>query len=588
MPERLKLTKNAQFYVAKSDVTDAMIASILEGAILNCAKGETPIIDVLRVERQSTSGHRYFLSARVFPSARDVYFISEELQDVIYAFIVIFEFDNYLALFKKSCANISEPVDEHFVRFDGGQLASTFDDDDVEYQKIALRNMTISDRAMRSRSFEAVDLKGLFSTHAAGRSIPYFLKVRQGAISKTFSAGTGRLVETSERQLVDEIADWAFDQINALQNPSTNKPFLESFAKLANLDAVMQSTNPSGILVESGILLEKIEQDQIELRYKTSSGKYVILTPGRVQKLIQALEAVYEIDAGLNIIGLGAGARIRKNLRSLTLHSPLMKKIVVDEYGQSVTLQKYLTANGLYSICFSDPKYMYFMGRCFEDASGVSEIDSILELLIPQAAMTGVSSEKGVFSNISTSFSNGSVFNAVEQIHAIDDYIFCDDLGNEWADHIAVNAADSSIAFIHSKHGDSSVSAGRMHEVVAQGIKNLGNMFFAKRHFIKKLEDKFSDVYKIDKVTTSIARVRKGNVAAFDAFIASLQSDFRLNRKCILACSFLSKSDVKREFDKIKAGEVVSGHVTQLLWIISSFAHAAKDANVIPLIYCRD
>jgi hypothetical protein len=70
--------------------------------------------------------------------------------------------------------------------------------------------------------------------------------------------------------------------------------------------------------------------------------------------------------------------------------------------------------------------------------------------------------------------------------------------------------------------------------------------------------------------------------------MSNLQADFRLHRKCILACSFLSKTEVSAEFSKIKSGQRVPGHVIQLLWIISSFAHAAKDANVIPLIYCRD
>jgi hypothetical protein len=39
---------------------------------------------------------------------------------------------------------------------------------------------------------------------------------------------------------------------------------------------------------------------------------------------------------------------------------------------------------------------MYFMDNCFEDRSGISEIDSILEMLEPQKDIEKVTSEKGL------------------------------------------------------------------------------------------------------------------------------------------------------------------------------------------------
>ena len=76
---------------------------------------------------------------------------------------------------------------------------------------------------------------------------------------------------------------------------------------------------------------------------------------------------------------------------------------------------------------------MYFMGNCFEDASGISEINSILDILMPVDNMDKVLSEKGTFTKLSSKFSVESMFDLVEEIHKNDDYIFCDDLGNEWA-----------------------------------------------------------------------------------------------------------------------------------------------------------
>ncbi len=87
---------------------------------------------------------------------------------------------------------------------------------------------------------------------------------------------------------------------------------------------------------------------------------------------------------------------------------------------------------------------------------------------------------------------------------------------------------------------------------------------------------------------TNISRVRKGNVKNLEPFLVDFLQNYNLVRKCILSCSFVSKSQVKIEFEKIKRGQNVTGNIIQLLWIISSFAHACREMNVVPLIYCQD
>ncbi|MFL7035490.1 hypothetical protein BCS71_19945 [Vibrio lentus] len=174
----------------------------------------------------------------------------------------------------------------------------------------------------------------------------------------------------------------------------------------------------------------------------------------------------------------------------------------------------------------------------------------------------------------------------VEHRHSTDDYIFCDDLGIEWADHITFNLGDGCISFIHSKHGDETTSASKLHDVVGQGIKNLGNMFFNKTQFIQRIEDKFNTMYSNNSVQTDISRVRKGDLTTIEQDLEHLLKNYQLHRKCILSCSFMSKSSIETQFQKIQRGEAVPGHITQLLWIISSFAHAVRDMNAIPIIYC--
>ena len=425
----------------------------------------------------------------------------------------------------------------------------------------------------------------MLSTHSAGRSIPYYFKLRQGAKTRSIS-GTGRVVESSSRETIENIAAWVSEQINLIESPS-NTNFLDAFANKAELSEVLESCSPNALLVESSSLFDRLKKDGVPIKYKTKKGKVIGVSNRIYKELESALEKVYEIDSELNVIDVTDGSRVKANKKSLTFYSKSLAKFRVSENGKLITLQKYIVKHGLYSITFDDPKYMYFMGSCFEDSSGVSEIDNILELLQPIEAIPSIKSEKGSFTIESVNFSEDSMFDVIEKIHANDDYIFCDDLGDEWADHITFNKENSNICFIHSKHGDPSTSASNLHDVVGQGVKNLGNMYFDANTMLSKLAKTFGKDYKSGKgVQTKIPRVRKGNVDDFEGYLTNLLKDYKLNRSCILCCSFLSISNITKEFTKIKKGKPVRGNIVQLLWIISSFAHAVKDMNARPIIYC--
>ncbi|WP_411755069.1 hypothetical protein [Serratia sp. (in: enterobacteria)] len=598
MLDKLELTKNVQFYVLKIDdlqpiITDLMIVNILNASDDNIEPEMPYILNTFRVQTNLVDRNiSYRYSIRVFPTVRPVYFIEREeteegLFDRIHAFIIILEFDNHIAIIKKSCSSISEKLEANFELISSAMIAETFNDSDVSFQRISLRNMTVSDKAIRNRSYEAPDLKGTFSTHAAGRSIPLFLKFRQGSTVKTIS-GTGRLVESSHRISFENVVQWAYNQLILIKDGGGEKDFLDAFAKQKRLHDVLEQTSPNAILIESSSLYDQLIEDGISIKYTNKKGVDVELKTKELERLFKHLERVYTIDDRNNIITKIGRALIRINNKTLTFDSSFLRALKISLSGSDITLQSYIIKNGFYSITFNDPRYMYFIGNCFKDDSGISEINSILEILTPIENMNSVVSEKGNFRKNSVKFSKNSMFDLVEKTHKSDDFIFCDDLGTEWADHITFNNEESCISFIHSKHGSHSTSASNFHDVVGQAVKNLGYMNFSKSDFIKKTQSKFVEKYNSSKGATNINRIRKGDLNKLDDYLNTLLKDFKLHRKCILSCSFISKSEVKVEFEKILKGEQVNGHVTQLLWILSSFSHAVKEVSAIPIIYCME
>lgn len=208
-------------------------------------------------------------------------------------------------------------------------------------------------------------------------------------------------------------------------------------------------------------------------------------------------------------------------------------------------------------------------------------------MLNPLCELRKTSSEKGSFNESSVEFDNGSVFRVVETLYESCDYIICDDLGNEWADHLVFRKDNKpEIYFIHSKYyKQSSNSASNMHDIVGQAMKNIGNMFFDAK-MLKGKFAKFGENYNFGGVKTAIPRLRKGCLDMLIGDVDNLLKKYDVTRYCVLVCPFLSKKNIELEFYKILNGDKVGGHITQLMWILSSYANMSRESNVVPIIHC--
>ena len=583
MPGEFKLSRNVRFYSAE-EVSDGHITAVLEAA----AEDSVEVFHDFSVFRQEVPALDYTYSASVFLIERDVHFHSDPaLKDRIYGYIAIIEIDGYLVVLKKNSGDLTEVLDEKFEKLGYEHLAASVDTDTAEFRKINVRSMTVSERAIRSRSYEALDLKGVMSLHAAGRSIPSYLRVQDGASTKSVTLGAARLMEFSDRQSIDEIAAWVRSELARMSQGAPENGFLSNFARTADLTEVeaQLGKKPRSLLVEASVLQDKIETGSLRLVIEKKNGGVAEVRGAARIALLRQISEVYEFDDDGKIVGFEQDAWLKGSpgRKTLTFHARSLQRVrVVGEGVSATTLQSFIQKNGAYAICFDDPQFMYFAKRCFKDVSGSAEIDSLLGIFVEQSKMRGVTSEKGSYGSHKTRFDADSIFGAVESIHHADDFVFCDDMGNEWADHIAFSRANQAVTFIHSKHGAVSASASALHEVVGQAIKNLGNMHFSVDQMVAKYDRSLKG--KVMK-GTRISRVRKRN-GQFPAYVKSLVSSYGFDRVCVLACSFVSLSHISRELKKIKAGVPVSGNITQFYWIVSSFAHACRDMGVVPKIYC--
>lgn len=575
----LRITLNGTFVRTSADITDRDVEKIVEAARAN----EDEDYDVLLDVRRRTSGIAK-VSAIAFYSKREAYFAPDhDIYDTIASYLVIIEVGpREFTVFRKSCATLTPLLEKEFEVADYEELLNTFDDSRSLIQKLSTREMSVSDKGLRARSYEAPDLKGHMSPHAAGRSIPRFTQVRTKNDVRSISLNTGRINQLTDRVSVGQAAEWSSLIFTLMSKPRVNKSFFSSFARRVSLEEVLKTARPASILFERSAIEEHLAAENIELWYDRG-GQYHKLKPSSLKRFLGTLDVAFEIDNGQHLIGTRSGA-LRINKKTLSPSSTAFKRLKIKGPKDYITLQSWITDHGYFMVSFDRPDFIYIKKNCFENRAGKAEVDAILKCLEPTSSFSSAKSEKGQVNTRSAAFEPSSLFAKVEHLHRNDSYLFCDDLGNEWADHIAIDLKAARVTFIHSKHAKkSSNSASALHEVIGQAIKNLGSMHFNSATFSAKVNQKFNKKYSGSR----IERTRQGDYRGANSDIKTLLADPRLHRKCVVACSSLSKKEVQIEFDRLKRGLVVKGHITQLFWIISSFIHSCQGSACYPAIYCK-
>lgn len=579
--ENFSLTKNARFYKknAKTDkVTQKILTEILDASSKNRSKKRFHV----NTKKEINEAIVY---TRIFETKKPVYFYNKKLDDIIHAFVLIVQVNDYLVVFSKSCSSYKEILSQYFDSISYKKLSSVLTKN-ASIKKLNTRNMTISPFAVRGRGFEAYDLENVLSKQGLGRSIPTFLQAVDSNGTKSIFEN-GRLVEFSSRNSIASVVAWVKEQIIAIEKPSNINNLIDSLAQPIALTEVLDQTKPLALLINEIEVINFFEKK--EILFKTKKGKFVSISnkKEKISAYIQKeLEKTFDIDHSLNIKGTADKLLVKKN--TLKISSKFLQRFFTeDENKNRESLNAYINRKGLYSVTFECPKYMYFLNKCYEDISAITNIDNVIAMLTPHKTINLATSEKGKFRPSQTDFDSDSLFSIVEKIFSSADYLFCDDLGNEWADHIALDMTKTEINFIHSKYKkDVSNSASYLQDVIGQAMKNFGNMFFSKPEF-KKKKNSWNKNYIHSKVHTNISRIRKSKKDILSD-VENLIADNNLTRKCILCCSFISKKNIESEFKNLKKTGKASGYVIQLLWILSSFSHAAKEMGVIPIIYCQD
>ena len=603
MIDALRVTKTANFHELKRQLSNAAVDDLFRQIRANLPSASQNLFFHRRIQ---TGGALW--SAISFFYERSPAFISEDagVRERICGFMLLVEHRGHIAIFRSKLDLPAGFNSRYLGRVSTDRVELAVARNDAIFEKIRLRNMSVSKHAMRNKTFEADDLQNVVGPAGANRYVPQGYSVRSGSSHFSTTPSTGRIAQRSDRGNHFALVEYARTVIDELID-ATGAPakFINTFARAIDLATLEGTANPITFAVDVTRLGDMIYERR-ELRLvRQQAGQYKSLSKVQIDAVLS------ELDAALTVTGTGkvydlhnfpGGPKIgtlsfnqsRVALRELRL--PLSAGIEVENTGHllgqdpnRIALRKYIDQEDGFIILFDILALAYIDGTLFRDDGLTDGGDGFLRYLRADPLLATVTDEKGTFTARQRTFDAHSTFGVVAASVADgDEVLVCDDLGNEWADFIGLSNGSSPprITFYHAKHGDLSLGAGPFHISVSQAIKNLQWMNLPAEAIGVKIRG-WRNNYRNGGVRTRIPRVLRGNpVDLATEFSRARNAPDAIRRVCIVTSS-LSRAAVEKALGDIAAGNAPHPHFVQLYWLLLSFFSACTEMNAHGYVICR-
>lgn len=501
-------------------------------------------------------------------------------------YLLIVEIRNHVVIVKKNVSHLSSFLN-NFVPIDAEVIAGVLVDNATDFQKMQLANINITKDAMRSKSYEANNLRISMPLFGVNQNIINSVRFVNSDGVCAVSVNTSRIAKFGEKKGLLLLIEWMNSMIYNIENYVPTDTFLSRFAKPQTWRSKGKELLPTAFLFN---IFELENYIQTELNDKSIYRKigrddYKLWTDSFYRIFRKGSESV-ELTQFSDGIYLYKSVGVNKQVNGLRFYvsEPVKSLYYKDNNGKYLALSSLINSLHCYSVCFSDYSYIYSGGKLYNNTDIESDFDSILTILKPIDEISLVVSEKGSgYDEKSKDFSDNCIFNVVENCIFNDaDILICDDMGNEWADHIALK--ENTLSFIHSKYKNEGLSASNFQDIIGQAIKNIGNMMPNEVELKNKIE-KFKNS---NWQGTGITKCRRGNIDDYEVAYKQLMQNPNKVREVCLVVNFISKEKLSKAFDKLKRKEPFKqrNSVIQLAWLLNGFISTCKQADLNCIIYC--
>ncbi len=525
-------------------------------------------------------------------------FINETLENWIetkLAYLLIVEIEDYVVISRKNISKIQEFL-KQFNPLDYKILSTLFVNDETQFEKFNLKNLNVSDKALREKSLEAIDLKENFSALGANNYMLNSLRLKNADEKVSLILNSSRINKFGKKNSIEEFCFWVEKLVNQIKHHSEKETFLSVFAEPQDYESVRDTLVPISILFTFSGLYTDFENEVISNTVIRFFDEDLVLERDLdIIKYLKNFERLSKVtyDAHYDIFKVDNSTindiELKFNEKSITLKSPKLKNVILKKSnGTEISIIDYISQSSSFIINFDNIDLAYSNRKLFKDSKLLGNIEHFMKIFVPHNELQFCDSEKGIFAKGQTEFANLSIFDFVEQNFMADaEYFICDDLLKEWADHIAI--FESKIIFYHSKHNTTQFSASAFQDIVGQAQKNLGNIS-PQAYQLQEKRYTWNSTYNNDGINTNINRLRKGN--NIDDAISLYQSSINnphFKGEVHLVIDFISRNTLEQNLNNLKHGVAFArrSEAIQILWFISSLISSCQEVNKDVYIHCK-
>lgn len=581
--EQFNLSKSVKVLYSKGKVLKKDLKTFFDQA---CNKNGRFLGSEDKIENEGVVYSFRFFKKNVEPS----FLNGSRYEEEKFGYCLVVEYQNYILISSKYCS-----LNEKKLKLIGqiipfSDFSKFLPDENTEFQKVNLKNTSVLPSAITNRSIEGNDLARTFSPVYASKNIVRSCKMENamGAFSQNLTSS--RLTNYTGKSNLNEFLKWCKGLIDFVTEERDVFNYLNNFSFSVKYEEERDSLMPDSIMFDLRYLPDS------EYTFFDESGEKI-----EVSKILKVYSSTFELfydkkrDVYFAEIDEQTNITVQKLKSKIKI--TISNKITVEDEDGEKNFEEILADNSI--IIFEDIKYSYYAKTLFVDTYLVNNKRSFLDNFIVIDDLDDTNSEKGNISEEAVNFDDASVFGVLEKYLNEQDYtyIFCDDLGTEYADFIA--CSENTIGFYVAKSSKSLFSASAFHDVVGQALKNLSyisnleNIVLDERNNPRKLTTKkevWSRKYKNNKIETKINRLRKPqsddintDVTNGIELVRKANSSGQTIKKVVLVVDFISKKQLEQEID-----DNTNKELKQVLWILSSFISSCQELSLVPQILCKE
>lgn len=604
MIDDLSVAPSANFYSIRKKLSDKAVEALF--VTLRASHGITAHNE-FKHTREQIAGARWSAVCFKYESPPSFLEDTTDISERLCGFVLLIEYQGHAAVLSSRLSLPASFKTTHLSAVAAARVEGAIAKADAIFQRMTMRNMSISPYAMRAKTLEAQNLANVVGPAGSRRYAPRTYSVVASGTQTTATPSTGRIGIRSARADLPGIVTFAKGVIDALRVDNVDvSPFIRSFARPVSLTEALATSAPIAMAIDTNRLSDVVGGDESGIRLIRLDGDATVeLSASELTALMEQLNRPLNIDGDKRIRlardpGTGdqwASISLNKNRIALrSLSSPPASDVYVErareelgEDGYRQTLREYLDEINALIVLFDDVRLAYIDGQVFRDETLLDGGESFLRYFTASASLTPVTSEKGEFAAAQNAFDATSSFGAiVDHIVAADPILLCDDLGDEWADFIGVtdDAGLTQISFYHAKHGTLSLGASPFHVSVSQAIKNLGNMTFPEERLAAKL-GLWGSPYNAPGQETQIQRTVRSNAADLAVALRRARAAPDTRRRAVIVTSSLSRQAVADAFVAIQNGHKPAPAFVQLYWLLQSFFSACTEVGANGAVVCQ-